>query len=197
MTALSLRAVDVVKATGVSKGTVSQWINGVAKPSGKNILLVAKALQCDPNWLQTGRVDSQSFNSTPIKTIHGQQPIISWSQAINWSDDQQAGLSDKDWFPCPVDCSDQTFVLRVRGISMAPRFAEGDLIFVDPAINPVNGKYVIVRLGDEKEASFKMIIIEGAQKYLKADNPDWPAPILPIDSNCQIIGTIVFAGRQL
>ena len=196
MTELGLTQSELAESAGISQVTVHKLISGKINKTAR-IIDLASALKCDPTWLLNGTGAYQPLNEEPIKTIYGQQPIISWSQAINWSDDQQAGLSDKDWFPCPVDCSDQTFVLRVRGISMAPRFAEGDLIFVDPAINPVNGKYVIVRLGDEKEASFKMIIIEGAQKYLKADNPDWPAPILPIDSNCQIIGTIVFAGRQL
>ena len=46
----------------------------------------------------------------------------------------------------PVPCSQGTFILRVKGASMEPKFYNGDLIFVDPAIVVESGKYVVVNL---------------------------------------------------
>ncbi|MCV4287908.1 helix-turn-helix domain-containing protein [Pseudomonas capsici] len=55
MKALGLTAVDIIKLTGVSKGTVSFWVNGKNGATGKNLLSLAKALRCAPEWLTEGR----------------------------------------------------------------------------------------------------------------------------------------------
>jgi len=78
---------------------------------------------------------------------------------------------------------------------MQGTFNEDDLIFIDPEVQPVNGKYVVARLDDENEATLKQLIIEGGERYLKATNPDWPNKILPINGNCTIVGVVIFAGR--
>lgn len=199
MTALNLRAVDVVKATSVSKGTVSQWLNGIAKPSGKNIIIVAKVLKCDPEWLLNGKGNTniKSSNIEPGPEIHGMYPVISWMQAGDWSAVNEVHPIYTEYYPCPIKCSDETFLLKVRGMSMSPTFAEGELIFVDPSIQPTNGKYVIARLDDENEATFKQLIIEGDHKFLKAANPAWPTPIQEINGNCTIVGVVTFVGRAL
>lgn len=60
MQALGLKAVNIVKLTGVSKGTVSQWVNGVSTPSGQNLIALSNALQCSPEWILTGKDESYS-----------------------------------------------------------------------------------------------------------------------------------------
>lgn len=54
MKALGLNATNLIKATGVSKGTVSFWVNGKNGAKGKNLLALAKALRCSPEWLSDG-----------------------------------------------------------------------------------------------------------------------------------------------
>lgn len=77
-------------------------------------------------------------------------------------------------------------------MSMSPTFSEGDLIFVEPDLQLLNGKYVVTRLDDENEATFTQLIIEGGHKFLKAANP---TPIQPINGNCTIVGVVIFSGR--
>lgn len=199
MSALELRAVDVVRLTGVSKGTVSQWLNGIAKPGGKNIIALSKALGCQPDWLLFGK-DAPIQNTTPSNVIpgpdiKGEYPLISWVQAGAWAAIYEENLAESVRYPCPVACSDSTFVLRVLGISMQPTFNEGELIFVDPEAEIANGKYVVARLDDENEATFKQLVIEGERKFLKPANPNWPEQLIPINGNCTIVGVVVFAGR--
>jgi len=40
--------------TGVSKATVSFWVSGTNGAKGKNLLALAKALECSPDWLSEG-----------------------------------------------------------------------------------------------------------------------------------------------
>ena len=101
----------------------------------------------------------------------------------------------EDLLPCPVRCSPDTFVLRVRGESMEPKFHDGDLIFVDPQVAPVSGRYVVVRLEDSQEATFKQLIVEEGRQYLKALNPDWPHRIIEVNVDATICGVIVFKGE--
>ena len=55
---LGLQHKDLVAATGASKGTVTNWINGVNNPTGKRLVQLAQALKTTSSWLLTG-------NSTP------------------------------------------------------------------------------------------------------------------------------------
>lgn len=125
------------------------------------------------------------------------QPLISWAQARGWAEisgNFELGVAE-DLLPCPVRCSQDTFVLRVRGESMEPKFHDGDLIFVDPQVAPVSGRYVVVHLEDSPEATFKQLIVEGDRQFLKAENPDWPQRIIEVNFNATICGVVVFRGE--
>nr|WP_314532385.1 S24 family peptidase [uncultured Pseudomonas sp.] len=54
MKKLNLSATDISKLTGVSKATVSFWVSGTNGAKGKNLLALAKALECSPDWLSEG-----------------------------------------------------------------------------------------------------------------------------------------------
>ncbi len=125
--------------------------------------------------------------------FHRKVPLISWVQAGDW-----CGIIDnflpgdaEDWLPCIVKVSEHAFALRVRGASMEPEYQDGDIIFVDPDIAHNHKKCVIVRLENSKEATFKQLIIEGNQKYLRPLNPDWPEKIIPLRDDAMICGVVV------
>lgn len=124
-------------------------------------------------------------------------PVISWVQAGHWT--EMVGEPDTvdEWHPCGVRCGPRTYVLRVQGESMAPRFMPGDLIFVDPDAEPRSGSFVVVRLDDAHQATFKQLIIEGDRRYLRPLNERWPDPIIEIDSNATLCGVVVFQGRPV
>ena len=142
-----------------------------------------------------GDLGSGNTHTGPgARSLH---PLISWVQAGAWTEVGGAFTAEdaEALLPCPVRCSDETFVLRVRGESMAPRFRDGDLIFVDPAVSPDHGRFVVVRGEDSNEATFKQLIVEGERKYLKALNPDWPKRIIESDAAAAICGVVVFKGE--
>ena len=192
---LGLTQRNIADALGVSKASVSLWEKGDTSP--KNIHILAKSLKCDPDWLQsgTGNITSQASTAPTTLVLKGSYPVLDWVQAGNWSPINEISHFDAEHYPCPIKCSAGTFLLKVRGQSMAPQFNEGELIFIDPAVEADNGKYVVARLDDENEATLKQLIVEGGKRYLKATNPDWPNKILAINGNCTIVGVVIFAGR--
>ena len=126
-------------------------------------------------------------------------PLISWAQAckvpvISKPSEQRIA---EIILPCPVTCSQGTFILSVKGASMEPKFGNSDIIFVDPEVVAESGKYVVVKPEDAAEATFKQLIIEGGRKYLKALNPDWPERIVELGDATRVCGVVVFKGEML
>lgn len=199
MREIGLTQNELAEKAGISQVTVHKLISGKISRTSR-LIDIAKALECDPEWLSTGKGHfnpiTNANNVVNGPQVKGHYPLISWVQAGTWQSIEEISTYDAVRYPCPVKCSDRTFLLRIRGISMEPKFREGELIFVDPEVEPLNGRYVVARLDNENEATFKQLIIEGTHKFLKPANPNWPEQLIPINGNCTIVGVIVFVGRD-
>jgi len=137
-------------------------------------------------------------NVEPGPELKGFVPLISWVQAGSWCEveDIYAVGDAEEWMPCPTNHGPRTYVLRVRGLSMfnpheRRSFRDGDLIFCDPDRQPENGSMVIAKLDDSQEATFKQLVMEGADRFLKPLNPAWPEPIIKINGNAHICGVVI------
>ena len=187
---------------GLAQNSIHNIESGETKRPRK-IDALAQALNCTPEYLlfgigeaQTDDKKSVSSNVAPGPTIKSTVPLISWVQAGAWSEINEIREYDAMRYMCPVNSSDKTFALKVQGVSMEPKFYEGDLIFVDPEAECIHGSYVVARLEDDNHATFKQLIIENGQKFLKAANPNWPEQLIPINGNCTLVGKIIFAGKS-
>lgn len=135
-------------------------------------------------------------NTEPGPDMRGKVPLISWVQAGDWchaADPHLPGEADR-WMDCPVNHSDNTFALRVRGDSMtAPHgnsrsYPEGCFIFVDPEKRtPVNGDRVVACLSGTDEVTFKVYKNEDGRQWLQPLNPSHE----PIRESFHIIGTVL------
>lgn len=143
--------------------------------------------------------DSGKTEAKPSSDYQNLLPLISWAQAGEWSELSESFASPygAEVFGSPVKCSSDSFVLRVSSSSMEPEFKEGSLVFVDPGITPENGSYVVVRSEETNEASFKQLMAEGGENYLKVLNPNWPRPIIELEDITQICGVVVFKGDAI
>lgn len=194
--ALDLTQHQLAELVGVAQNSIQKLEKGDTK-NPRNIEALARALQCTPEFLQFGISENKNNNVMPGPTIKNTAPLISWVQAGSWSEITEIKAYDAERFMCPVNCSDLTFVLKVQGISMEPKFDEGDLIFVDPEAECIHGSYVVARLDDDNQATFKQLIIENGHKFLKAANPNWPEQLIPINGNCTLVGKVIFTGKSL
>ncbi|TDN64279.1 LexA family protein [Scandinavium goeteborgense] len=122
-------------------------------------------------------------------------PVISQVQAGAWCEALEPySLKDVDlWLDSDAHIQGDAFWLLVDGDSMtAPvglSIPEGTFVLFDTGREPINGSLVIAKLSDSNEATFKKLIIDGGQKYLKGLNPQWP--LVPINGNCRIIGVAI------
>jgi SOS-response transcriptional repressor LexA len=120
-------------------------------------------------------------------------PLIDMVAAGNWSecvDPYPMGFGEETRL-CPVRHGDNTFAVRINGESMMPRFRHGEIIFCDPSKRAENGDFIIAKLTDDNQATFKQLIIEDGKHFLKAINPDWPNQFIEINGNCHIVGKVI------
>lgn len=193
---LGLTQYQLADLVGVAQTSIQKLERGDTK-NPRNIEALARGLQCSPEFLRFGIGDNINSNVAPGPALKSAVPLISWVQAGAWSEISEIKAYDAERYLCPVKCSDLTFALKVQGVSMEPKFFDGDLIFVDPEAECIHGSYVVARLDDDNQATFKQLIIESGHKFLKAANPNWPEQLIPINGNCTLVGKVIFTGKSL
>lgn len=182
--------------TGIAQGTLSELENDAQGSSFTAAL--AELYGVSAIYLAEGKkgVEDRRISRANVEAgpdIKGEYPLISWIQAGEWSsivDNFNPGDAEA-FFACPKKCSAETFMLRVRGRSMEPKYSDGDLIFVDPHASYAHGSNVVVKLTDDQEATFKRLVIDGSKQWLEPLNPDWPEKAIQIDDKARIVGVVI------
>ncbi len=197
---LSLTQQDVADKLDVTKASISLWENGSTQPKGKNLFALSKVLNCSQEWLLYGEGEIKPAAEVETNVALGPEikkrlPLVDWVTVGTWKPIVETDPSKVESYPCPVACSDSSYVLKVQGASMEPEFRDGDLIFVDPEVQWKHGSYVVARMGDDSSAVFKQLIVESGKNYLKPLNPNWPEQIIAMDGNYTIEGVVIFSGR--
>lgn len=206
---------QLAESLGMTKGNVSAWENGRHEPSYAQLQQISaladfamphvqeaaarttRARKGSHAALPHPRAPHEKGNVEPGPDLKGTYPLISWVQAGAWRQivDNFAPGDAEEWLDSPVRASEHSFYLRVRGESMYDpadhkSFRDGEIVLVDPNCDAENGSFVVVRLDDNSEATFKQLIIEGDRKYLKALNPTWPNRIFEVNGNATICGVV-------
>ncbi|WP_339231140.1 S24 family peptidase [Pseudomonas sp. FSL L8-0168] len=195
---------ELARRAGVTQPTVHRIISGESKsPKRENIEKIAKALRVSSKWLWDGgpKGEADAFDSN-VEAAQGpsryyEYPEISWVQAgvaaeamdlFNVGDFEAMHPSDA-W------AGPNGFWLKVRGPSMTSTngmsFSEGMLILVAPGGDVENGQYVVAKLIDTNEATFKQFIWDSGRAYLKPLNPAFPT--VEVDDTWSVVGRVVDA----
>ena len=170
----------VAKAVGVSRAAVTQWENGLTKPKGEYIHALAKLYGCTTGYILHGE-DSGVENVIPAPIGLRHIPIISYVQAGCWTEscDCRAMDGSIETINTDLDLGSMAFALSVRGDSMAPEIQEGDVVVIDPDVDPLPGDIVAAKNGNH-EATLKQFRPRGTneqgQEYyeLVPINPVYP-----------------------
>lgn len=171
----------VAKAVGVSRAAVTQWENGLTKPKGEYIHALAKLYGCSTGYILHGE-GSDIGNVIPAPIGLRQIPIISYVQAGCWTEscDCRAVDGSIETITTDLDLGSMAFALEVRGDSMAPEILEGDVVVIDPGVDPLPGDIVAAKNGSH-EATLKQYRPRGTneqgQEYFELVplNPVYPA----------------------
>ncbi|MDO0945938.1 XRE family transcriptional regulator [Chromohalobacter israelensis] len=94
----------------------------------------------------------------------------------------------EEWVIAPGPVSDEAFSLRIEGISMEPKFMDGDQVIIDPALDWGLGDYVFARRETDNHGTFKQLKREGDELLLCALNPSYQPRYIAIDDEWCVVG---------
>lgn len=207
-----LNQAELAKKIGVQQTSISDLERGKSKSTSFSTQ-IAYELGVSALWLATGKGEmmdatggvepDSNVSVAPAPLQYFQYPVISSVRAGKFAEcvvPYPTGMEDKNE-STDYEAKGPAFWLEVAGDSMTapagvrPSIPEGTLVLVDTGIEATPGKLVVAQLDESNEATFKKLIVDGGQKYLKPLNPAYP--LIPINGNCRIIGVAVEAKTKL
>lgn len=161
------------------------WLYRVAYLTGKSV-----------EWLKTGKGDALHLLTMHEggRARYGQPgiPLLSFIQAGELTSSLDpypyAGVAE-EYIAADVK-GDRCIALRVRGESMLPEFHEKDIIVVDLGQRePQSGDYVVARVDEKEEATFKLYLKKRDGTVLKPLNDAYKE--IPFVPDHRIVGKVV------
>lgn len=202
---------DVADYLGLkNQATITNWKS--RGMSQKGLVDAQEKTGINPAWLTKG--EGEMFSSqdsirepatvTPGPNIKGQgrYPVIDAVQAGSWKEVCNDGVQveAEEWGYSQHNLGHCGYMLRVQGKSMTNTesgaqysFPEGMLLHVNPDIEAIPGKFVIVRRSSENGATFKRLVSVDGELYLEAINPSWPNRYIKLEQGDHICGVVVDA----
>jgi SOS-response transcriptional repressor LexA len=184
---LGMSEQQFAKAAGVSRGAVQQWEKpGGTAPKRSNQHRVAELL-----GISVAELVSGGTNLSAGLDMRGEVALVSEVEAGNYTVIDNFKPSGKfETVPVTVPIKRHTYALRVHGDSMASEvgdtFPEGSIIIVEPELKAMPGDFVIA-LNTENETTFKQLVKDGGEFYLKPLNTRYP--IKPLGT-AKVIGVV-------
>lgn len=177
MSIRNIKQVDLVKATGICKSSISTYLAGDYKPKQQGIYKLAKALNVSEAWLMGLDVPMQPEPSNVIRPDGSEEyvkiPVIGRVAA------GMGCLTDNEIIGYEkVDANDirgggEYRFLRVVGDSMYPIFIEGDLVLIRCQTSVDSGSYAVVII-DGEDGVIKRIVYDKDSIELHSINPMYP-----------------------
>ncbi|MBO0369259.1 LexA family transcriptional regulator [Pseudomonas putida] len=213
-----LTQAEIADALGISQAAVSHYLNG-ENPLNTRVAAVfaqklgvpvqafsprlAREIEQITEAANIGAGLSRDANVQYIgqPKISFSYPVLSWVAAGSWAvanEPYPPGFSDR-YELSDYEAKGAAFWLEVKGDSMTSpvglSIPEGMLILIDTEEDARHGKLVVAKLTDSNEATFKKLVEDSGQRFLKPLNPSYP--MLAINGNCKIIGVVVRALMKL
>jgi SOS-response transcriptional repressor LexA len=132
-----------------------------------------------------GEAPIPSLRKSSVFTV----PFISWSDAIH---PNEIANSKNQIAYTNAKVGPRAFALRVKDSAMEPFFTSGVTLIIDPDLAVQDRCYVIAHLKGQTEATFRQLLIDLENQYLKALSPDFSQfPMIKLSAEDHICGVLV------
>jgi len=187
-----LRLTDIAELLGKAPAQVSAFggknpTKGIGDQIAREI---ESALNLHDGYLDMPYGMDEFSNVTMLSHTGRKLPVIGSIAAGAWCDIGESfdPRDAEEWIEAPGPVGPRAFILRVEGISMEPKFSEGDKIVIDPSLDALPGHFVAAKRTRDQAATLKQLKQEGNEQYLFALNPDWPDRIIKMTEEWSICG---------
>lgn len=187
-----LRLTDIADRLGKAPAQVSAF--GGKNPTKGIGDQIAREIETALN-LHNGYLDMPyslgEFNNATVLSHTGRKlPVMGSIAAGTWCESETIfdPRDAEEWIDAPGPVGPRAFILRVEGMSMEPKFVEGDKIVIDPSLEALPGHFVAAKRTRDQAATLKQLRQEGNEQFLYAINPDWPERIIKMSEEWTICG---------
>lgn len=196
----------IIFETGANKSTVSQWFNGISKPSSKFLPALCDLLECKGDWLMN---DSVAYGAIAVQERRAEymSKLSAWDDSTPVDDDEielpcftevEASAGDGSTFvqenhgakirfsryslrKCDVD-EHNAYGIRVKGDSMQPVLPDGATIGIDVGCKRIiDGKTYAIDHGGMLRVKV-LYRLPGNKVRIKSHNPEYQDEIISLDT---------------
>lgn len=182
-----LSQTELASKAKVSQRTISNILNESNTPETATIQKLITNLR-----LKVGG-ENVELASQDLFTV----PVVDYIQAGSWRETTDPFPAGEGMRRIGVNIEmENAFALEIKGDSMAPDFKQGDIVIIDPYVNPIPGDCVVAKLDIDDTATFKKYRPRGFKNgreciELAPLNPDYPTLEINEENQGRIIGTMV------
>ena len=166
-----LKDADVVKATGITKSTFSDWKSGRSKPKQDKLQKIADFFEVSLDYLTTGENAPASISVSNIFPIELKRFPMLGEIACG---KPKYTNEDRESYVMSGTNINADFCLKASGDSMInARILDGDIVFIQRQDMVENGEIAAVVVNNDSEATLKRVYYyqDKGLLILKADNP--------------------------
>lgn len=166
-----LKDADVVKATGITKSTFSDWKSGRSKPKQDKLQKIADFFEVSLDYLTTGEDITASISLSNIFPIELKRFPVLGEIACGTP---KYTNEDRESYVMAGTNIKADFCLKASGDSMVnARILDGDIVFIRQQDMVENGEIAAVVVNNDSEATLKRLFYyqDKGLLILKAENP--------------------------
>lgn len=166
-----LKDADVVKATGITKSTFSDWKSGRSKPKQDKLQKIADFFEVSLDYLTTGEDITASISLSNIFPIELKRFPMLGEIACGTP---KYTNEDRESYVMAGTNIKADFCLKASGDSMVnARILDGDIVFIQQQDMVENGEIAAVVVNNGSEATLKRLFYyqDKGLLILKAENP--------------------------
>lgn len=188
------------RAGGLKQTRLTNWEQGIRTPGPEEIKQLAEALEVSPAFLMCLSDDIQvkkTKNPSHLIPLLDSYEACTAKSHLNLIREQ--GISANVVFisvsaALIPELSDEAFALKMIDESMMPEIQVGDVLVVDPSIEPAPGNYVVVKVPNISKTivcKYKKLSYTSPEFELLTVNDNWPNIKVTADVEVEIIGSIL------
>lgn len=185
-----LNEAELSRVTGISQPVINRITKGsTTNPNVDTLRPIAHYFNVTIDQLIGIKPLAKTGKPSPLSAQGKHVPVIQWRDAKEWQNIKSNYEVTRTMF-VEHECSEATYCLIVRDDTMAPKFAEGALIAVDPTLKLSNRDFAIIQIGKQAPI-FKQVLFDGSDVYLKSLNVEFP--LVKIDKPFRCLGIVLEA----
>lgn len=186
--------IRLAEKLNVSRGLVSRWVSGEARPGPDYVKQIANVFQVSITEVkQAFGIDTKPAPTVNAYPITAYVPVLGSVKANRFN--LAVIYSEPELYMPTLKSGDRDYALRVMGDCMEPEIKDDQLIIIRPCVitDVKEGEIVIARMGEE--CTLKRFYLKGNTIWLVPDNKDYE-PISGSIKEIEIIGRVIDIPRK-